>query len=108
MSGDEERTIRKALAAYDVRMGPLAPPDPAGIWQRMEFRKRHRLQPGLYVYRSACREAMAAAGVLVALIATSSWGWVGRSLLLELSGCLTIAVLLAILARRDMLLTLRD
>lgn len=108
MSDDEQRLIRNLLATYDAAMGPLAPPDPARVWQRLEFRKRYHPRPGSYEYRSACREAMTAAGVLIALIVTSAWDWVGKSLLLELSGALTIAVLLVILARRTFLLTLRD
>lgn len=108
MTDDDQRAIRKLLAAYDAGMGPPAPPDQTRMWQRLEFRKRYRPRPGSYEYRSACREAMTAAGVLVALIVTSAWDWVGMSLLLELSGELAAAVLLAILARRTFLLTLRD
>lgn len=108
MSGDDQRAIRNLLATYDAGMGPLAPPDPARVWQRIEFRRRYRPRPESYEYRSACRDAMTAAGVLVALIVTSAWDWVEKSLLLELSGALTIAVLLVILARRTFLLTLRD
>lgn len=108
MSGDEERTIRRLLANYDAGMGPLAPPEPAHIWQRIEFRKRHRLRPGLYLYRSARRDAIAATGVLIVLITKSSWDWFGGSLLLELGGSLAVAVLLVLMARRTILLTLRD
>ena len=108
MTDDEQQAIRKLLATYDAGMGPPAPPDPARIWQRLEFRRRYRPRPGLYEYRSARREAMTAAGILVALIVTSAWDWVGKSLLLELSVGLAAAVLLAILARRTFLLTPHD
>lgn len=108
MTDEEQRAIRNVLATYDAGMGPLAPPDPARIWQRLEFRRRYRPRPGSYEYRSACREAITATGSLVALIATSSWDWVGKSLLLELGGGIAVAGLLVIVARRTILLTPRD
>ena len=108
MSDDEQQAIGKLLAIYDAAIGPPAPPDPARVWQRLEFRQRYRPRPGLYEYRSARREAMTVAGVLVALIVMFSWDWVGKSLLLELSGGLTVAVLLVIRARRTILLTPRQ
>lgn len=104
----DQRAIRRVLATYDAGMGPLAPPDAARIWQRFEFRKRYRPRPGAYAYRSACREAITVTGILVALIATSSWDWVGKSLLLELSAGVAVAILLVFLVQRAILLTPRD